>query len=133
MKIFIGDYGPGRIKAVSIDPWDTYSLDQTLALVILPALKAFREHTGGVPSCVCYEKGKEISFTKAKAKWLAILDDMIFAFKCAASDNEYSEPFFSEKNKVLKNGFDSQGLKRCEKRIDKGLKLFAKYYSSLWT
>lgn len=90
-------------------------------------------------------------------RWEYVLDEMIFAFEAQYNDWEskyYSGeidhktvPIDHDGNKVtedeavmfrLEDGpnhtfeVDHKGMKKEQKRIDNGLKLFAKYYASLW-
>ena len=53
MKINIGKYkknGNPRTEKIHIDPWDTWSMDYTLALIILPMLNQLKESKHGAPS-----------------------------------------------------------------------------------
>lgn len=53
MKVHIGKYpkNPNKQRKVSIqiDPWDTWNMDTTLALIIVPMLKQLREDKNGAP------------------------------------------------------------------------------------
>lgn len=85
MKIRIGPYpkhpGKQRKIRVKIQRWDTWSLDHTLALIIHPALIAFRASAPGVPGCFTVEGAQTKSaFKAAQHAWHGILDEMIFAF-----------------------------------------------------
>ena len=51
MKVSIGKYpkkGEQKIS-VRIDPWDTWSMDRTLALIIYPMLKQLHKTNHGAP------------------------------------------------------------------------------------
>ena len=68
MRVFIGNYNsnhdsvqldlftnepverPDRDIQVQIDPWDTWSMDHTLAHIILPMLKQLRNTKHGSPN-----------------------------------------------------------------------------------
>jgi hypothetical protein len=79
MKVTIGkypkDHKTERKIKVKIDNWDLWSLDHTLALVILPSLKLYREKAGGHPCNLTLKK------------WHAILDKMITAFELIVCDD----------------------------------------------
>jgi hypothetical protein len=85
------------------DDTELWSLDHSLAKLILPRLKAFRN---GVYAYPC-----DLSSHK---EWQTILDKMIDAFEFAASEDYWS--------------YDTEP---CEK-FHEGLKLFEEYYTNLW-
>lgn len=81
---------------VRIDPYDTWNMDSTLALIILPMLKQLRDTKQGVPAAVpyleqtsnagqsCfdfYADGDDAAFSAAEREWERIFDKMIFAFE----------------------------------------------------
>ena len=53
MKISIGKYPKDPTKqqkvSIKIDPWDTWSMDLTLALIIHPMLKQLHKTSHGAP------------------------------------------------------------------------------------
>ncbi len=61
------------------DDSETWSLDFSLAKLILPRLKRFKELTIGVPASLTEEQ------------WNEYLDDMIFAFEFLADENSLPE------------------------------------------
>jgi len=63
------NYSPKQSVKVKIDEWDTYSMDHTLAKIILPMLKQLKETNHGYPG------------TLTKDKWDEIMDKMIYAFE----------------------------------------------------
>lgn len=78
MKVDISDYPKGagdRSVNVDISVHDIFSLYHTLALIILPALKKFRETGHGYP----------ISLTSVE--WDDILDKMIYSFEVVVEDD----------------------------------------------
>jgi len=75
MKVMISDYQETREVNIQIDGYDLYNLDHTLALIIYPALKRFRNNTCGYPGCFDTEE-----------KWIKILDKMIHAFDLLTKD-----------------------------------------------
>jgi hypothetical protein len=110
MKANIGKYkkkGDRRID-VQIERHDTYSLDRTLALIILPALIQLRDTQSGIPSefatiggedysdqqCFDFyqESHKELFESVAVARWNDTLDKMIWSFQQLVLD-DYSEKY----------------------------------------
>lgn len=100
------------------------------------------------------DENSEYSFNEKRWEW--ILNEMIFAFNCMVDDS-WEQKFHSgkidfnfvateerdEKGKPLyyeivdgpkhTHKFDSDGYNEVQKRIWNGLRLFGKYYQSLWT
>lgn len=84
------------------DDSETWSLDASLAKLIIPRLKRFREVTIAYPH--------ELTFKE----WQSILDKMIDSFEWFASDARFDyKPGEYEK-------------------AQEGVELFAKYYGGLW-
>lgn len=79
MKVEIGEYPDNleekRTVCVRIDEYDLWNLDQTLALIILPALQKFRENMNGYPT--------ELS----EKQWEDIVDKMISSFEDLLNEN----------------------------------------------
>lgn len=133
MKVFI-DYG---IEYVKIDSEDTWNVDRTLALIIVPLLKRMKVDKNGAPfvddaDVPWYyrnniskqdEHGLSILHFK-KYDW--VLDEIIWTF-------EQLKDFDWEMRYHNKNKFDSHGYNRHNEAIENGLRLFGKYYRSLWT
>lgn len=84
------------------DDSETWSLDHSLAVVILPRLKRFRKLTVGTPGDL------------TQKEWYAILDQMIETFEFIASE-KYWEANYKD-----------------YERLSKGLDLFREYYFTLW-
>jgi hypothetical protein len=83
-----------EIKYVKIDRWDTWSMDHTLADIILPMLKQLKETKHGAPFVDDEDVPDELKSTSAPAKenewdtddnhfkrWDWAMDEMIFAFE----------------------------------------------------
>ena len=121
---------------VRIDCWDTWSMDHTLAPIILPMLKQLKETKHGAPN-VDWEdvprelrpSGKELhaynkngeTDPKFFERWDWVLDEMIYAFDCKAN-----------KDDVYMRFEDQKEIKKEQKRISNGFRLFGKYYEALW-
>jgi hypothetical protein len=90
-----------EINYVKIDRWDTWSMDNTLADIILPMLRQLKKSQHGGPyvddADVPYElksindspyvKKYSIDEKLHFARWDYILDQMIFAFECKVDDS----------------------------------------------
>lgn len=147
-----------KIK-IRIDPWDTWSMDHTLSLIILPMLKQLKETKHGGPFVDDEDVPEHLRSTAAPPKkdeydvddnhfkrWDYVLDEMIFSFTSEVDDS-WEEQFHSGESdlafKKLENGFskmisvgdrkyDFEGRKEYQKRITNGFRLFGKYYQNLW-
>ena len=118
MKVKIGDYpkfrfyhawlyrlfgySPAPKVSVKIDKWDTHSMDHTLANIVLPMLKQFKEGNHGYPHGL------------TEKKWDNILDKMIYSFEKKLSEDAYD---LNDKE---------------QKKMQEGFVLFGKYYQNLW-
>ena len=92
---------------IRIDRYDTWSMDHTLALIILPMLKQLKETKHGSPFVDDEDVPEELKSTSAPPKenewdtddnhfkrWDWVLDEMIFAFECKLNDN-WDEEFWT--------------------------------------
>ena len=94
---------------VHIDRWDTWSMDHTLAHIILPMLKQLKERKHGAPYVDPKDVPKELHGKKLTKKqkdngevddkhferWDWVLDEMIFAFETKVDDGRWEEQFES--------------------------------------
>lgn len=145
---------------VRIDPWDVWNFDQTLAHIILPGLKKIRESKNGAPNVQNEDVPKDLHAPVNGEptddvdehwfeRWDYILGEMIFAFECISRD-DWEDQFHSGNIDIhfedvgdgyfeMKKGpndtwkFDHEGAEKMRNRIQNGLRLFGKYYTSLWT
>lgn len=130
---------------VRIDPWDTWSMDDTLAHIILPMLRQLKDTKQGAPgvdnddvpeglhSVIHEDEVDDLWF----ARWDYVLNEMIWAFEQKTTDWEIQ--FFGAwkevKGETLGGHFESvdmEGLKAHQARMTNGFKLFGKYYEGLW-
>jgi hypothetical protein len=151
------DFVHPRFQYVKIDFWDTWSMDHTLADIVLPMLKQLKETKHGAPMTDDEDVPDNLKSTSAKPKeeewdtdefhferWDWILDEMIWAFEQKATDDDES-PFFDHSenepggfpwdrdgNYVSKTKVDWEGLKAHQARKTNGYRLFGKYYEALW-
>ncbi len=104
MKISIGKYPKKdgeQKKSIRIDPWDTWSMDHTLADIILPMLKQLRKTQHGAPCTDDEDVPEHLRSTNAKPKknswdvdefhfkrWDWIMKEMIWTFNEHAKDRE---------------------------------------------
>ena len=139
MKVGIGKYpkkGEQKIN-VRIDPWDTWNMDRTLALIIHPMLTQLQTTKMGSPGVDDEDVPENLKSTSAPPKkdewdvddnhhlrWNWIIDEMIFAFYSLTID--WEEPFFKE------GKYDQEGHTSYNKRMNNGFRLFGKYYTALW-
>ena len=151
-----------RTIKVHIDRWDTWSMDHTLAYIVLPMLKQLKETKHGAPYVDLKDVPKELHGKKLTKKqkdngevddkhferWDWVLDEMIFAFD-SKLDDSWEEQFETGETdlqwKKLEDGcsemirgpndtkvYDWEGRNKYEERISNGFRLFGKYYESLW-
>ena len=91
-----------RTVSVQIDRWDTWSMDNTLAIIVLPMLKQLRSTKHGAPAVDIKDVPEHLRPSKKElaayrrnghtdeqffARWDWILDEMIFAFEHLVNDD----------------------------------------------
>ena len=117
-------YSPSQSVKVKIHNYDTWSMDDTLAPIILPMLVQLKETTHGHPADL------------TEQEWDEILDKMIWAFeqKCKDDwqDNYYGPYTPSDSGFGDFEWIDLDGLKEHQERMSNGFRLFGKYYENLW-
>jgi len=114
-----------KIEYVKIDRYDTWSMDHTLAPIILPMLKQLQKTKHGSPSVDDEDvpEGLGLRSTEAGAKenewdtdenwfkrWDWVLDEMIFAFTCKVDDS-WEDEFRSGEHDMLWVPVDKDGNK----------------------
>ena len=127
-------YSPEQKIKVHIDRWDTWSMDHTLAPIILPMLKQLKETKHGSPEVDDADVPEELRSTSAPPKekdwdiddnwhkrWDWVMDEMIYAFDCKAN-----------KDDVFMRFEDRKEMEKEQERISNGFRLFGKYYENLW-
>jgi hypothetical protein len=142
----------GRKVKVRIDDYDTWSMDHTLALIILPMLRQLQSEKHGSPwvepkdvptylqpdpdRIKLSEEGKvehwDVDNT-VHDRWSWVLSEIIWAFEQIV-DEDSDEQFYSGElgNQWQERIFDFEGYKKHHERIDRGLMFFGKYYRGLW-
>jgi hypothetical protein len=130
-----------RKTKIQIHDYDTWNMDGTLAMIVLPMLKQLKETAHGAPACMpefgqtsnqvqysfkFYDQEDDKAWKDGFEHWKAILDEMIWSF-------EQLQPECEEEFTFHKDGkFDVEGFEKYNQRIDNGLKLFGQYYRNLW-
>ena len=134
------DNKKSRKVKVRIDPYDTWSMDTTLAIIILPMLKQLKETKHGSPivdmedvpeymrTTDTPDYSEQLTFDwyndesddqKCKCdihtRWNWVMDEMIWAFE-VLNDSDKTWAFEAEE----------------DKRFNNALRLFGKYYRGLW-
>jgi hypothetical protein len=97
---------------VRIDKYDTWSMDNTLAYIVLPMLHQLKVTKHGAPNTDDSDVPEELRSTSAPAKeneydtdanhfkrWDYILDQMILAFECK-TDDTWQEQYRSGKHDI---------------------------------
>ena len=125
-------------QKIHIDPWDTWSMDHTLAPIILPMLVQLKDTKHGAPLVDNVDVPKQLRATKKQIeaygkkgevdpkhfdRWDWVLDEMIYAFDCKANKDEVYMRFDIE---------DRDAMNKEQERISNGFRLFGKYYENLW-
>jgi len=141
---------PQKVK-IKYHYYDTWSLDHTLALIIVPGLKQLKATNHGyghvddedLPTvCLKDASGEE--------RWEWLMDEMIWAFEQHGDEDDTDqyhqnrdqlEMVFTDGKAIFNNQKDpskpayfrdDEGIKKYHERKANGRRLFAKYYESLW-
>lgn len=153
MNVLIGPYTDDTARQIEIriDKFDTWSMDHTLALLIVPMLKQLKATKHGAPLVDDEDVPEHLRSTAAPPKtdprdvddnhfkrWDWVLDEMIWAMEQIVKDDE--SEFYDHSavdNTSLKSWIDTvkidrEGLQQYHERIQNGCRLFGKYFQSLW-
>lgn len=155
------DFVHPQINYVKIDRYDTWSMDHTLADIILPMLKQLKETKHGAPFTDDEDVPEYLRSHMAQPKenewdtdslhfmrWDWILDEEIWAFEQLTMDDAEGQ-FFDHSaydgsrlgdqeylnditNNVSKVKYDKEGHAKWQARVDNGLRLFGKYFRAHW-
>ena len=155
------DFIHPQINYVKIDRWDTWSMDHTLAYIILPMLKQLKAESHGSPFVDEEDVPKELRSGKKKSKkmvdpsiqalesseddmihkrWQYVLGEMIWAFEQKVIDDAEGK-FFDHSASGNKMPWDENyvgpkvdwdGLNAHNERKRNAFRLFGKYYENLW-
>ena len=149
-----------RTVKIRIDKYDTWSMDNTLALIILPMLKQLKATKHGsqivededLPVHMRYGDPDQCD-NWVHYRWEWILNEMIWAFE-QELDDSWEDQFIHGKSEIdwkLVSGsedddsgmyemiqknpeywVDREGIRLYNDRINNGMRLFGKYYRGLW-
>ena len=131
-----------RRTSVKIHDYDTWSMDSTLAHIIVPMLKHLKVAKHGVPRADmedvpenCRFEDKEGEIEWMQIRWDYIIDEMIWAFEQKNVDWEEDFYSFADDHKLGDKPlrWDNDGIKAHQARMTNGFRLFGKYYESLWS
>jgi len=159
---FIDKKRKRKIK-VKIHDYDTWSADETLACIILPLLKKFKDNKHGAPfvddedvpeSYRSYHFKKKNEYDIDDFHFIRfdyILDQIIWSFEQIHPDNDWESQYRSgnidfhfekvddsDLSEMIKGpndtySFDIEGYKAHQDKISKGLVLFGRYFQSIWS
>jgi hypothetical protein len=149
-------YDSKRKDYIKVDPWDSWSGDKVIAMVAAPIIKQLIETKQGapfvdnddVPEVLHMTQEDYLEFQEDGSadgnfhkRFDFVLGEMYWALNEIANDcPEYltyfddsevdeNEPIMTQVKKVK---LDKEGLNRYDKRMKNGLRLFGKYFQSLW-
>jgi len=132
-------YSPKQKTRIKIHNYDTWSMDETLAPIILPMLKQLKETKHGAPAVEFKDVPEELHppegqtsklYTHGKTddnyykRWDYVLDEMIWAFEQKCRDDWMKDYHY--------NKWDTDGANAHQARMSNGFRLFGKYYENLW-
>jgi hypothetical protein len=150
MRVNIGPYpkeSEERLISIQIDPWDTWNMDSTLAMIILPMLKQIKETKHGSPLIDNEDLPEEMRITgpdtldaqlyfdfeddyeklhwdQYEIRWNWVLDEMIWAFE--QKNTDWEDQYLTAAK------VDGEGWSKHSARMQNGFRLFGKYFESLW-
>lgn len=137
---------------IRIDKYDTWGMDHTLALLIVPMLKQLNATKHGAPYVDDEDVPEELRSTAAPIltqedldnggtdanhfkRWDWVMSEMQWAFEQVV-DEDADEKFYIEKAEPTgmfdKFDIDQEGMNAWRERKKNGFRLFGKYYEALW-
>lgn len=150
-----------RVK-VRIDHYDVWSMDSTLAYIILPMLTMLKEQKQGSPQVDPEDVPEHLRPTELAGpdngytdntiheRWEWVMEELIWTFTQLHPDTDWESQYHTGKIDIawgepdargmvemLKgprdtHHFDADGYQRHQARISNGLRLFGTYYQGLW-
>lgn len=152
---------PRRRVKIRIDSYDTWSMDGTLAMIIVPMLRQLKatkpgppmdymvdidaEHHGGRQKVFGFID-QDAEFEASIRKWDADLNEMIWAFEQV--NEEWRSQFHKKLGRYSRRPvpdsdcveliceeepeIDFAGMTRHQERMNRGFVLFGKHIESLW-
>jgi hypothetical protein len=161
----IEDWVDARYKRkvkIRVDPYDTWSMDNTLAPIVLLMLKQLKTTKHGSAMVDDDDVPDELKSTSAAPlteaqvatghtdnnvhkRWDWVMGEMIWAFEQIVDDEAESQfhsdadpsapsddPSISFSESVRRRAFDVEAYKVWQARKTRGLTLFGKYFEGLW-
>lgn len=129
---------PKRREIIKIENCDVWNMDKDLSKIIYPMLVKLKQIKHGSPFVEFEDVPEELRPSAEEIKnikvgevddnfherWNYVLDKMIYSFRRYSED--WEEEHYSNDN------FDKDGYFKEHKEIMEGIRLFAKYYMSLF-
>lgn len=108
--LWVDKVKPKRKVKVHIDRWDTWSMDGTLSMIILPMLKQLHSSKQGAPYTDDEDVPEDLRSTSAPAKenewdtdanhfkrWDWVMDELVWTFEQLHPDNDWEKQYQSGK------------------------------------
>ena len=137
-------YSPKQKTSIKIHKWDTWSMDHTLAPIILPMLVQLKETKHGAPWVDDEDVPEELRSTSAPPKeneydtddfhfkrWDWILGEMIWAFEHKSKEMDAGD-ICADKCANFGDPVCKACMKETQERLTNAFALFGKYYENLW-
>jgi len=142
MKVYIGPYKEDdspRKESIHIHDYDTWNMDHTLALIALPMLKQLKETKHGVPYMDYEDMPEHLQYIRRQYDPRAVDDlfnkwddfDEEFNHQVKVWDWMLDEMIWAMEQ-VIDDDIEHIDDTEHHNRVGNGLKLFGKYYRSLW-
>lgn len=149
MKVKLFKNGKANVK---IEYWDLWSLDHSLAKIILPLLREYVKYTADPEkvsgSCMVQDEDAPSHITDVHERWDWVVGEMVFAFENTLDDS-IEQSFYPDNldlvlyepddggNRYLSvvgaDDIDREGLGAHRARVQNGFRLFGTYFQGLWT
>jgi len=112
---------------IVIHPYDTWNMDHTLALIVLPMLKQLKKTKHGAPfvdmpdrpeHLQCYKEPEDYETDKFHFQaWDWALDEMIWSFQHEVDDDWESQFFANEESQHTIKELEFKGVGSCQLRL----------------
>jgi len=156
------DFVHPQIRVIKIDRYDTWSMDATLAQIILPMLRQLQATKQGSPLVDVEDVPEHLRPTEPAGpdngytdntvheRWEWVMNELIWTFEQLHPDADWESQYHSgeidikwlgpdnkgmyemDKGPKDTHQFDVDGYQRHQARISNGLRLFGTYYRGLW-
>ena len=147
MQVSIGNYtedGTERKVEIEVHPWDTWGMDQTLSLIIVPMLKQLKESKHGAPYVNDEDVPEELRSTSAKPRendwdtdefhfkrWDYVIEEMQWGFQQIVEGGNEGQ-FYDHSVDFTDAYIRFAELKEHQDRIRNATRLFGVYFQNLW-